>query len=162
MNELRGRIVSPAGPIAGARVQVVPRGVWVPTLFTYTTREDGRFGAKVPPGATSIDLLIAPPGFAFTAANVPYRSEVLTVQVSQLGGTLELAGVANDDDAQLFHDGAVVFLLNSVLSYDWPSRREGDTFVAPQMEPGLYKLCAQARCVEGYLAPNATLRLVIR
>lgn len=160
--ELKARIVSPTGPVEGARVQVVPRGGWVPTFYTYTTREDGQFGAMLPPETTEIDLLIAAPGFAFTTANVPYRKEVLTVVVQQSSGSLELVGGASDPAARLLHDGATIHL-GGALSYEWPSRRDaGGIFTAPQMEPGLYRYCANGSCVEGFLAPNATLRLAIQ
>jgi hypothetical protein len=158
--ELRGRIVSAAGPVVGARVQVVPRGVWVPTVFSYTTREDGRFAAKLPPDTREVDLLIAAPGFAFTTARVPYRSEVLTIQIAQIGGTLALAG-ATQPDVYLVHDG-VTMSLRGVLAYEWPTRFEGDVFIAPQMEPGLYRFCGKGNCVEGFLAPDATLRLEVK
>jgi len=169
--ELRGRVVSRYGPVAGARLQMRLQGLdfYMMEQGRVVTGPDGRFRARVPAGATGVQILVLPPGFAATTVTLPAPfEEEMAIEVEEMGGTLVLEGSldgAADGGLQLLIQGSPV-----PLAYLRPwmalhgSERRGDRWVLPQMAPGLYALCPPAPsgetpCDDGVLPPHGELRL---
>ena len=154
---VEGQVVSPVGPVAGARVTIVPTDKAVPYVSTHTTDAAGRFFTTVPPGTSELDVRAAAPGFAYTIGHVRYENRVLQVSVSQQGGELRIV-TGKGERFRLKHAGAIVDIdqiRNSWMTADQP---DGSIRI-DEMEPGLYSLCNETRCVDGFLAPFGSVRL---
>lgn len=180
---LHGRVMSPGGPLPGARLGAMSTPLTGHDNPVFQTDGEGFFETGVPASARQVSLTTAAPGYALTSRVVPVGeqdSPPILIRVGQAAGTLELPERSEDDSADtydaLYLDGAEVHpgLLNQ-----WASIHPGEAVprpgyrVIPRMVPGLYRLCRRLnpwsgkapsevpppRCAEGYLAPGAVLAL---
>jgi hypothetical protein len=160
LKQVRGRIASAFGPVAGARVTVLPTGVAFLSRSIPETDESGAFVATIPVNATSFDVQVAAPGFAFSWGHLPYRDKVLLITVDQRGGRLLLEG-AKPDEIYLLHEGTRMRL--DWFASSWQLEQDGSRSVVPMLEPGVYALCSgtapNERCASGFLPPYGTLTL---
>lgn len=162
LKQVRGRVVSDFGPVAGAHVTVRPTDANVLLINVSTTDEAGAFHCTIPPASTEFDILIDAPGFSLSYGHLRYEDKVVVASVEQRGGTLIVDGGANDPALELRHGGARVTM-------SWLQERtrvdERNAVIAP-MEPGVYELCSGAtpeqRCASGILPPYGTLTLAAR
>lgn len=180
MEQLRGRVVSPGGPVPGARVQA--RATNVPHMIVHNRQTDanGVFAAALPAGAQAFEMTVASPGFSFVIAGGALSENALTVQVDQNGGTLVIEADKRDT-TYLVHNGGTC--VSAAVSYQWPSQqnalpKDAQELVLPMMEPGPYAACLVAgdqyqafrraggqtggRCVSGFLPPFGSLTLDLR
>jgi hypothetical protein len=160
--ELRGRVVAHGGiPVIGASLELVRRN-GSPVSADATTNDSGAFVLAVPAETTLFDLLVAPPGFAFTMARLPLRTDKeLLVDADPHGGTV-MTNVPRGTNPMLHHGGALVpvELLVAWLDGTTEERRESLLSTLPMMERGEYTVCIGiGRCKSGYLAPGGTLEL---
>jgi hypothetical protein len=158
--EVRGRVVSAFGPVAGAHISI--RAVNIPEAIvtSRTTDARGDFSFVLPPAADELDVRVAPPGFSYTIGRVRWqRGKPLLVGVDQRGGTIIARG---PEGAVLRHAGAVEPV--ETLTQRWHAvvSEDGASTTIESMEPGAYSLCDAERCVHGFLAPHGSLTLALR
>jgi hypothetical protein len=180
---LNGRVMSPDGPVPGARLGAVSTPFTGHDNPVFPTDGEGIFETGVPPSARQVSLTTAAPGYALTSRVVPVGEEdspPILIRLGEAAGTLELPERSEDGSADtydaLYLDGAEV---HQGLLNQWASIHPGEAVpragyrVIPRMAPGLYRLCRRLepwsgkapsevpppRCTEGYLAPGAVLAL---
>lgn len=179
-----GTVISPAGPITGARIKAAPVGIPYFSVRTVTSDAQGRFEVFLPPSAREMFLAVAAPGFAFRMLRLPVSKErEVTVGVEQTAGTLvlesEVPHAATEPEAAyvvVFHQGSLEALpllsawaLASGEVPESPARS-----VIPNLEPGDYRACwvlpaerpaldfgvvPQGRCADGFMSANGELTL---
>ena len=175
-----GRVVSEFGPVAGADVLLIPTDVPAEGVHVNHTDISGEFSGTVAPGAREIDVIVAPPGFAFRMVHTRlYTGMMLNLKVEQRLGTIVLPLRSGATRAFLSHAGALVSAES--IPFNWPSatiqRLSGveARLVLAAAEPGPYLLCylkneeaaafragvidRETHCSEGFLAPFGTLEL---
>lgn len=169
--ELRGRVFSSSGPVAGARVLGLPEigQAGISQSAEAVTDPAGEIRLSLPSGTRMLNLWVAAPGFARRMMKVAVAHEQpLEIGVEPVSGTLVLE-LPEDGAALLVHGG--MFAPPQLLLQ---SGRPQKKAVLPAMEIGDYALCAgagvvgalrngqeppQARCASGFLAPNSELVL---
>ncbi|HEX8153509.1 MAG TPA: carboxypeptidase regulatory-like domain-containing protein, partial [Thermoanaerobaculia bacterium] len=173
---LLGDVFSPAGPVAGARVDAVATDREQMSIIPATTDLTGEFESLLAPGTKHVAVTVAPPGFAYKMFSIDVQPKKLRVPVSQEGGTLVMGDPPPQHDWWIARNGAEASV--GLLLSTWGGGRtmvDGKPRIeVPMMEPGAYTLCAvrpdegvafvrgvlpQGRCVSGYLAPFGTLAL---
>lgn len=173
--ELTGRVVSPAGPVAGALVIALGEVGGEPEALTSKTVSDGAgsFALALDQGAYWRSLLVLPPGFSIKLRPIPAApgdQQTLLLEVGQDGGTLVFdleAGEAGSRwAARLLHDGAAATLAQ-LLRGAGVVPDDASHFTIPGLAPGRYTLCSAragtvAGCEGGYLAPGGELRLRLK
>ncbi|HEX9459246.1 MAG TPA: carboxypeptidase-like regulatory domain-containing protein [Thermoanaerobaculia bacterium] len=184
-DEIKGQVISPMAPIAGARVFAFPTDkTWIVAVPSLSA-PDGSFRVPLAPGTREIDLVVSPPGFPLKMVHLHVRRDPLTVTVEQNAGSLELdvpelRDTLDMPQGVLVHRGAVQSVMSflgsreAVMSHGTVT---GTTHVSvPMMEPGDYALCAvplrsasalhailpPQDCVFGTLAPFGSLHLATR
>jgi hypothetical protein len=178
MAKVRGRVVSPYGPVAGAIVQARAVDVEQLMLIRLPTDTNGEFTTPAPAGTHAVDLLVSPPGFSYVLMGASITGHPIVVNVDQQGGTLTVRA-AHEAIPYLVHNGGTAPA--TMVGFTWPIRLEprpddaAVDFILPMMEPGVYGAClvdaendvafrrsggqAGGRCVSGVLAPFGTLTL---
>jgi hypothetical protein len=167
---LTGRVVSPRGPVIGARLIAYPvfaRLQRHPALRTVSDA-DGAFSLALPPDVLALRLVVLPPGHAARVLRVATRTAgPLVVPVDEIGGTISLRGVVpggRREAARLVADGISV---DVAALDDWPGLRTDGSWdgawTLPAMSVGEYALCATENgpCDEGFLEPHKTLVLTL-
>lgn len=180
---LRGRVISPLGPLPGAQVIAWPEMGEVPVAntSTATTDPDGDFDLLLPPGSRAANIIVLPPRFALRFLKVRVEpSRTLEIALGDGGGTLvvELPTAYDGPTPQMAHGGVFVPLPMLRL---W-SRLKGvpqadpDRLVLPDLESGEYSLCVgqqalialrrgtslEQYCSTGSLPPSGELVLRLR
>ena len=154
-----GRVVSPAGPVVGARVVAMVRRGGVATPFAVTPQAtsglDGRFELELPPGTDGLDLVVHPPGYALTVRRIePLPEEGIEVEVEEHGGTLVIHGYNPPEGPEgippnsfplVLHDGIALgggtlgnWIETSGRDSPW---WRSEPLVVPAMPPGGYAVC---------------------
>jgi hypothetical protein len=175
--EIKGSVVSDAGPVPGATVLVLSTDRPVETFRPWTTDANGRFAFLLPNGSVECDFLIDAPGFAMRIFHRRFESDSVAIRVDQRGGKARLRLPAWHGDPRkphpwLIHDGAV---LSAHMLLRQPARSvDGTTVIVATLEPGAYQLCLGqteelaafrigqlplTRCVTGILAPFGEMEL---
>lgn len=178
--EIRGRVISVAGPVPGAEVMAWPSLGEVPFASddSTVTGPDGGFSLRFPARTRSLTLFVSAQGYAFHMARVavdPARR--LEVSIERTGGTLVLDRPAPGASALLVHGGTFAPL---PIFARWADRQRTEQIdpgrlVIPNVENGDYSLCQGAGadlrqgkepppglCTSGLLAPNGELALSIK
>lgn len=156
---VRGRVLSPAGPVVGAEVMATARrgGAEQPFAFSSPgmTDAEGRFELQVPAGTDGVDLVVLPPGFALAVRRVePLPEEPIRVRVEPHGGTLAVAGFAPEGLSGKPPPGSLPVVLFEGVPLgagplgDWirvvgegSPWWKGPRLVVPRMPPGNYAVC---------------------
>jgi hypothetical protein len=184
LDRLAGRVLSPLGPVAGARVLVLskdPAGGGGGA----TTESDGSFLAEFPRKSSRVVATVGAPGFALQSFDVPTDSQTLALNVSDSGGTLKISLPGEKDELQR-RNLTLAVLQNGVVlpitvlqqwAHDHGQPRDGSdgALLFPNVAPGDYRACLVPRqlagflpasgipegthCSSGSLAPGGTLRL---
>ena len=180
MKQLRGRVVSSLGPVAGAQVQ--GRATNVPQTIVHNRQTDasGAFAEALPAGSTKYEMTVAAPGFSFVIAGGTLTDDPLVVGVDQNGGTLVVTA-SDVNGVALVHGGGTC--PTPLATRQWPSQQGktadgGQQLTLPMMEPGVYAACVVppeqyaifrltggqtgGRCVSGFLPPFGTLTLTVK
>ncbi|HEV7670631.1 MAG TPA: hypothetical protein VGS22_19090 [Thermoanaerobaculia bacterium] len=180
---LAGRVISPLGPVGGARVAVFPlRPVTAPGQDA-RSGPDGSFSIDVPKMTSSALAVVSPPGHALRVLEVPVGEVPTQISVGATAGTLEISwlvpGAAIEEGTELSVAVDGLPLPTSELA-QW-ALGHGERFQTPtgirvaNLSPGSYRACLlpksltvlgnadpdrlSASCDEGYLAPGAELVL---
>jgi len=182
--QVAGKVSSPQGPLAGARVIVLartPEGGGAAA----TTGADGTFQVNLHKGVTRVEAIVSAPGFALRAFDAPVDEGPLSLLVTEEGGTLEIALPVSGEELQrqnlilaAFQNGMPV--PGSVLSqwaYDHGSSLDEKSGLlrVPGVASGDYRVCLLPRqleimlpwssvtdgadCDSGLLAPGTALSL---
>ena len=159
--QLKGRIVSGPFPVGGAVLYALPQGMDVSSLPMARATELGAFNLVLPSRSLTIDLLVGAAGMALTMERIPVKPDKsLLVMLDPRPGSLELE-VPNTRRVMLAHAGAMFGLRFAVDvgqgGIILHGRRE--TAVLPFVEPGEYSVCAENRCVSGFVTPYGVLKL---
>lgn len=177
---VQGQVVSSRGPVAGARVTVMPVGSTVGA--ERVTDALGRFSSHVPSSSSALDIVVRSPAAALTATRTPILDGQVTVQVDDDGGHLLIPGGIRSL-AQTTPSGlALVFLRGPVLIsqaslVEWHAIQgslshddnPGQEIVLRNLAAGEYRACAlrgdeiqafvdrrvePVRCVSTYVVPG--------
>jgi hypothetical protein len=155
---VNGVVVSPLGPVAGARVWVRPPDGTSTYALTETTDARGRFAARLAPNIREYDVHVAASGFAYTMGYVLHKSGNIVANVVQNGGSITVRAPRGAD---LKYAGATTSVDN--LRYVWhTTANENGSLTIHAMEPGAYSLCSGNRCAEGFLSPFGELALEVK
>lgn len=164
---VRGRVVSPSGPVQGAMVVARPETAALLTpavLEDVVTGPTGTFQVTVPENAIALSLVVVPPGFATRLLRVPLQETgEVEIPVNEVGGTVYL-GVEGWDHTKPPHlhaDGTwaplFMFQPRQIVTAD------GSAWILPKMAPGTYVLCSgvfvDETCSRGTLPPGGELIL---
>jgi hypothetical protein len=173
LQTFEGRIVSVAGPVAGARVLAWPpfNGQSGAGMADAVSGGDGSFHVELPAGTA------LPPGYAMRLTAVPVSpGQPIEIPVEPQGGTLILDMPEGGPTPILVHGG--VYALPMALKM-WARMQGGRTpdsgrLVLSAVEAGPYSVCRgalavtsmkeggeppAAACTSGVLAPNGELVL---
>jgi hypothetical protein len=155
--KVRGVVLSPRGPVAGAQVMLfalAPFGGGA----AGTSGPDGTFEVDLPQGVSTVVAVASAPGFALRASEVQLTEAPLSLQVSEEGGELEIIlplGAEAMQAADLF----LAFYQNglplpAVVFGDWlrdqapvaaagsgPEAKAERLIRIPHVAPGEYRLC---------------------
>ncbi|HXU47384.1 MAG TPA: carboxypeptidase-like regulatory domain-containing protein [Thermoanaerobaculia bacterium] len=186
MRRLSGRVVSPIGPLAGARLVIFPQRPSPGSPQIARSRGDGSFEVDVPKSTASALVVVSPPGHALRAVDVRTGEEPILVPVTAEAGTLEISWTQPGarDDGNLLGSVTVDGLpLPTGELFQW-ALGHGERFETPtgfrvaNLAPGFYRACIapksieaagessdparpNVRCAEGSLAAGADLELEI-
>jgi hypothetical protein len=166
---IRGIVLAPAGPVAGAGVAAEVAGEGTQIFPQDRTDAAGRFALDVPAGQRDLAVTITPPGFSFTCASLGTGGGEVPVVVDPLGGTLRLRlqGGGSPDALRLLRVVLNGVPCNSnafsrwVLAYG----RLGEEIVAPRLAPGDYRICWSPQagkgetCRQGWLRAGSDLEM---
>ncbi|HEX2163173.1 MAG TPA: carboxypeptidase-like regulatory domain-containing protein [Thermoanaerobaculia bacterium] len=163
--EIRGRVVSPRGPVAAARLYLVPDVERTYPLRPIKTGPLGEFRERLPAAATFVHLLVMAPGNAARVLPLSLppgrdRVEGVEIPVGEIGGTLRVLPPATGIGGLVLERGAArihLRLLDEWMGFHGTRPREGEPWVLPKMEAGPYRLCWRDRCDSGVLAPGGEL-----
>jgi hypothetical protein len=179
---LAGKIVSPSGPVAGARVVAIPQGPMPDAGGSATTDLAGSFHLQIPQKTESATMIVTAPGRALKAFDAVTEGQDLALEVTEEGGTLELA---LPDPLVMERKGLSLRIaqdglwLPAGLLFQWANGHgetsAGDTGQLrhiPALAPGEYQVCLVPReplpgtgapvsggCDTGALSNGGTLRL---
>ena len=180
--EIRGRVVSVAGPVPGAEVLAWPaleRAAFASDDRS-VTGPDGTFHLRFPAQARALTLFVSAPGHAFHMGQVflePGRPQEILIE--NVGGTLVLElpaaiGAGPGPAPLLVHGGTFtpLLLLKRWADMQRVEQTDPHKLVIPNVESGSYSLCLNAgaelrqgkeppagRCASGVLYPNGELTL---
>ncbi|HEY0782407.1 MAG TPA: carboxypeptidase-like regulatory domain-containing protein [Thermoanaerobaculia bacterium] len=165
---VQGRVVSPAGPVPGARLHALPdiAQTGIASLVEEVTGPDGGFSLSFPAGTSWVDLIVSSPGNATRMLRTPVDAKTfLEVPVEPDGGTLvfDLQGDSSRQEAasvaSLFHGGTEISLQEIAR---WAGglgiERRGANLALRDMEPGDYLLCVGVKAhqaMRGGIEPPA-------
>jgi hypothetical protein len=172
--EIKGRVASAQGPIAGARIAAWPGvgSAMVADIVDAVTDPAGEFSVRLPAGSGAVTVLVFAPGYALrmlAAAANPHAP--LAISVEPAGGTLVVPA-----DGALVHGGtfAPVGMLALWLRMNGVPE-DGKVLRVPNVEPGAYVICPPGpdyatlmkggtpppgRCAGGVLQPYGELSLL--
>lgn len=184
--KISGTVVSPAGPVPGARVKAVPADMPYITARSFTSDAQGHFELRLPRKTQQILMSASAPGFSFRMLRVAVpENPAIVVSLEQTGGSLivekEPPLDLTDPNAPmvyLLHGGSVEplpILMSWAIASGSPQDGSGRTII-PNLEPGPYQACLALpsewaglsfgivphdRCVSGSLPANGELRLKV-
>lgn len=164
--QVRGRVVTANGvPVIGASVLALPaNGSSMSMGGPTSTDEHGKFVMPLAPSISSMDVLIAAPGFATIIGRTPVRPDrSMELTVDQHGGAL-MAEVPANGGGWLAHEGGR-WPIQLIAHYaagsveDLPKSRR---ITLPSLQAGEYTLCYLEKCSSGYVPPHGSLELSVK
>lgn len=179
VKRLTGTVVSPLGPVAGARVDVIAS---VPPQGGGSAKTDaqGSFEMEIPEKTQRVVAVVSAPGFALRAFDAAAGAP-LSLAVSEEEGEIEIRLL--DDDGELLRQDLRVALYQNGLpipgyvygqwAHEQGQPRGAQSLRVPNVAPGEYRVClvpmrlplegdpaaAGAECASGLLFRGATLAL---
>jgi Carboxypeptidase regulatory-like domain len=181
---LSGRVIANGNPVSGATLTFIPTDANVVFLPTGRSDANGEFAVRLPPGASTGNLIVATAGFPFKMFHLTIPDQSIVIDVDAIGATLDadvLPFVSDENAPQTFvvHRGADVNaqFLASATGVRITAGSAGHVHIVhPLMEPGEYSLCAaymrelpalrsgllpKECCSTGVLAPYGSLKLAV-
>jgi hypothetical protein len=182
---LRGRVISPTGPVVGASVSAWSTTGGDGIATTVRSGLDGGFEIKVPVGTETLQAIVSPPGGALKAYELNVTSDAgIVFQVESVGGEILVSlGKRDPSDGRLlvlWQDDIGIPVGTLVRWTEGHGARflQGSQVHLPEMAPGTYTVClgasevtapsemeawkTKANCASGYLTTASTLNLVLR
>jgi hypothetical protein len=177
---IRGRVLTPRGPVPGAEIQAWPDLDQGPLagIENSVTGPDGSYNLSVPAGSRTLNLLVFAPGFALRILRAPIQpGQPLDIPLEPQGGALAITlkrGIGKAGPSPLLLHGGAFALLQ--LLGRWVTLQGGTAdrgkLILENVEAGDYSLCTggaaaargeapQASCQSGYLAAGSELGLAI-
>ena len=179
MKRLQGTVVSPLGPVADARVDVIAS---MPAEGGGSARTDsgGSFQVEIPEKTQRVVAVVSAPGFALRAFDAAAGAP-LTLAVSEEGGEIEIR-LLGDDGEFLRQDLRVALYQNGLpipgfvygqWAHEQGQPRSSQSLRIPNVAPGEYRIClvpmrlplegdpaaSGAECTSGLLFRGGTLEL---
>lgn len=168
---VRGRVVGPAGPVAGARIALWPElGVVNSTI----SDSDGHFEVPMPPAAEVATLAVYSPGLALHVRGVAMSAsaEPLVIPLTSVRGSVRVSVDAENPEQRItfiesnqrrIPASFAVQLVAPSSSADAAMR----TVMLGDLPPGEFRACTGTplqpeRCAAGSIAPASELTLHIR
>ena len=157
---LKGVVHSGSDPVVGAQVHGYAFLGTTAQQAQATTDLQGQFSFDVPSSASEAIIVIAAPGRALQAFNVPTNQDQVTLDLAPRGGTLSLHWTSSDLPLRFaFND----HLVPAVEFLTW-ARAQGAPIESghgaiPNVAPGRYRFCSSTHCAEGLLAIGSQLDL---
>jgi hypothetical protein len=163
--ELRGRVTSGGLPVAGALVVAQPAQG---SAARAVTDLDGGFSMTLPDFVRDGTIYVAAAGKSFQAFAIRGNRDGATLDVSPVGGDLELVTAGNSGGWTVAQNGIVLSLQHLI---PWArSLGVGNPFTEgrarlPRVAPGVYTFCRipqpgdPPKCSSGALAPGGSLTL---
>lgn len=152
MRRLNGRVLSPAGPVPGARITVMATVPPVGGGFALS-EPDGSFEIEVPEVTQRITAVVAAPGYALRAFDAAMGAPV-SLPVSAEQGELEIRlGLSTEEilrrDLRVaVYQNGLEILPNTLREWSqhqgrpWPSSLSGPMALRiPALAPGAYRIC---------------------
>lgn len=164
MARLHVRVLSPRGPVPGARVAVRGENPMSPISQTAVTDVDGVADPDLP-DPNHVYITVSPPGYALRVFDLHVDGRAQTLNVPEVGGTVALRNAPRNSAEQrfvFFQDGRpidVSELVSWAVAHGEPFRNDAGNFRFPDLAPGEYRACVGTHCVSGTLAPFGTLDL---
>ncbi len=146
---LEGRVVAPLGPVAGAKVTVLPASPGVAFSQPAVAGPDGRFEVALPQHGGGFIARVAAAGFPLQSFPLGPGQDEVELRLTTLSGQLRLRSLPTEaarDSAVLLWAGGVATPLSILrrelrsLGGTLPVPAEGEAVLAP-LAPGAYQLC---------------------
>lgn len=166
---LRGSVTAGGRAVSGAQLRAMVRSsLGASETIDATTDPSGRFEIEVPTGATALDVLVLPPGYAASALHVVLSGEStsLDLAVESSGGTLEVAlgEMSEPMDLVFVANGATI---PATFFEYWASLAGGGRgdgrWTIPRLASGEYAVCLRSarglQCDTGILVSGGALVL---
>lgn len=163
---VEGKVVSPRGSVAAARLYLIPEIDRVYPLAPIKTGPLGEFRQRLPRDASLVHVLVMAPGYAarILSLHLPANGEPVddvAISVGEMAGTLRLELTAPGDAGgiELRRGSTRVYLTLLAPWAGYHGTRPDEVWELPAMEPGAYELCSRDACEAGTLGPGGTLDL---
>lgn len=174
-----GIVSSAAGPVPGATVVATVQEPMLASGGRATTDFAGHFALRLPKEARRVQFVVGAAGFALTSSEVALESpsgegSAIRLPVASEAGDLTIDGARariSNETLAIWQDGRSLplpFLENWSRSQGGTFATEAPNWTLPNLAPGNYRVCSvpsagskalSGNCVQGDLAPGATLRL---
>jgi hypothetical protein len=144
---LSGTVSTPLGPLAGASVQVFPREPAEGFAGAAMSDLDGTFSADIPQDTTRAEVVVAAPGSALAAFDVPVDGSSADVSLANQGGdlTIALPKVRANDTLVVLQNGLPlpysILLRWSRSQIAGGGTGGGQQFHVPMLAAGSYRVC---------------------
>lgn len=150
---IRGRIVMGTIPVTNATVYGISRNV--PMQFGGRGRSDlaGKFTLHLPPGTETYDIAVIPRGFYVSIGRMPVaHDKIVRAEIAQDGGALTVDAPAGQY-VRLLHAGAEFSMEMLAREADGTIEKSADAqkLGIPNLEPGMYSVCGEKKCVSAYV-----------
>jgi hypothetical protein len=179
LQTFEGRVISPVGGVPGA--MILAWSAFNSQGAAHTAQAvsgaDGGFHVDLPAGATTLNLVVFPPGYAMRLMTAPVSAgQPVEISVEPQGGTLTLEWSEGGPNPLLVHGGSFVVpsMLKAWVRMQGSQSTGSGRLVLANVEAGPYNFCVggaavsrltqggeplAANCTGGILAPNGELAL---
>lgn len=151
--EIRGRVVMGTVPVIGADVRAIPRGVRFQLGPHGKSDAAGRFALYLPPGTETYDIAVIPRGFYVSIGRLTVtRDKIVRAEIAQDGGALNVEAPA-EQYVRLLREGAEFSLemLARESAGTVEKTTDGQRLGIANLEPGMYSVCGDKKCVSAYV-----------
>jgi len=151
---LKGHVRDASGvPVSGAVLRFIASGG---RLGDTATGPDGQFALEMPPGATSLDVVVVPPGGALKIASISQSQPDITLQSA--AGRLHISISGAPPWPAVGRGGRrfpLTLLFRPRYQTAGPSEMNGNEFVF-DLEAGPYSVCGGGRCEDVIVRAGAS------
>ncbi|HYO12296.1 MAG TPA: carboxypeptidase-like regulatory domain-containing protein [Thermoanaerobaculia bacterium] len=182
---ISGKVFSPAGPVAGASLNLLSSQPRLGFGDSARTDVDGTFIAQLPGGTQRVRAVVSPPGYALQAFEFPAGEEPAVLTVSPNGGTLEVFLPFTSEEMRetglrlLYFQNGVPLAGSTLVLWALSQGEKIEDRASlrfPNLAPGEYQVCLSPRmvlpeaeliafiegledCASGYLPAAGNLKL---
>jgi hypothetical protein len=182
---ISGKVFSPAGPVAGASLHLMPSQPRLGFGDSARTDVDGTFIAQLPGGTQRVSAVVSPPGYALQGFEFQAGEEPAVLTVSPNGGTLEIGLPFSTEDMRetglrlLYFQNGVQLPGSTLVLWALSQGEKIEDRASlrfPNLAAGEYRICFSPRailpeaeliaslegledCASGYLPAGGNLKL---